>query len=87
VYHLFVVLSERRKELQTHLLAHNIESLIHYPIPAHRQPSLKGVAQDRTGLQKADAHSQQCLSIPCAPHLTETDTLRVIEAINSFRPL
>ena len=36
-YHLFVIQSEERDKLQEHLLAHNIQTLIHYPIPCHLQ--------------------------------------------------
>jgi dTDP-4-amino-4,6-dideoxygalactose transaminase len=40
VYHLFVVRSSGRDELQSRLLARGIETLIHYPVPVHRQPAL-----------------------------------------------
>jgi len=85
-YHLFVLVTEHRAELQAHLAQAGIESLIHYPIPAHRQPPLGELDRDRAGLSKAEVHAQQCLSLPCAPHLTEDHCSRVIEAVNAFRP-
>jgi dTDP-4-amino-4,6-dideoxygalactose transaminase len=85
VYHLFVLLTEKRAELQAHLRNCGIETLIHYPIPAHQQPSLTDLTRDPAGLGVAEAHSSRCLSLPCAPHLTDEDVLRVIEAVNTFK--
>lgn len=39
VWHLFVVCSVRRDDLQRHLQAHGIQSQVHYPVPPHRQPA------------------------------------------------
>ena len=85
VHHLFVVTTEHRAALQAHLTNRAIESLIHYPIPVHRQAPLVGLSRDPAGLAAAETHALQCLSLPCAPHLTEDDVSRVIEAVNSFR--
>lgn len=87
VHHLFVILSDHRAQLQAHLADHGIETLIHYPIPAQHQPPLTNLARDPSGLPNAEAHAERCLSLPCAPHLTEDDLGRVIDAVNSFRPL
>ena len=86
VHHLFVVLAEDRSSLAAHLAEQGIESLIHYPIPAHRQSSLTGLRTDPKGLAVSDRHSRECLSIPCAPHLSSKDVERVVEAVNRYRP-
>jgi dTDP-4-amino-4,6-dideoxygalactose transaminase len=85
VYHLFVVLTENRSSLAIHLAEQGIESLIHYPIPAHRQVLFRDLKRDSNGLTQADSHASMCLSLPCAPHLSDTETTRVIDAVNAFR--
>jgi len=84
VHHLFVVLTEQRDELQLYLESRGIESLIHYPIPAHLQRSLKLLPCDPNGLTAAEAHAAKCLSLPCAPHLSDSDVATVVDAVNSF---
>lgn len=84
VYHLFVVLTSHREALQAHLAELGIQTLIHYPIPAHKQPPLSGSARDPVGLNATEAHASQCLSLPCGPHLSDGDVERVIAAVNAF---
>ena len=84
VNHLFVTLTPHRTQLQAHLAGLGVETLIHYPIPAHRQTSLASVRRDPQGLVASEAHSEQCLSLPCAPHLTDEMVERVISAVNKF---
>lgn len=84
VHHLFVVLSPQRDDLQQHLASAGVETLIHYPIPAHRQPSLAGLRRDPMGLAAAEEHAMRCLSLPCAPHLSDEEVHRVIDAVNAF---
>ncbi len=47
-WHLFVVRCARRDALQRHLQAHGIQTQVHYPLPAHRQPAACAAAVDRT---------------------------------------
>lgn len=84
VHHLFVVLSEHRDALQAHLEERGVQSLIHYPIPAHHQRALTGIRADVNGLNAAESHASRCLSLPCAPHLTDDDVTRVVDAVNDF---
>jgi dTDP-4-amino-4,6-dideoxygalactose transaminase len=85
VHHLFVVLAEDRGSLAAHLAEQGIECLIHYPVPAHRQASLAELKRDPHGLRIAEAHASRCLSLPCAPHISDIDAARVINAVNGFR--
>jgi len=86
VYHLFVVTSDHRDELQNYLLDEGVETLIHYPVPAHRQAPLDHLARDPSGLANSEHHAASCLSLPCRPTLSDEQTGLVIDAINSFRP-
>lgn len=85
VYHLFVVCCEERDRLAAHLEAHGVETLIHYPIPVHRQAPCQDVARDPHGLAQSELHGASCLSIPCHPQLTDAEVQAVVRALNDFR--
>jgi dTDP-4-amino-4,6-dideoxygalactose transaminase len=85
VYHLFVITSERRNELQAHLERQQVQTLIHYPVPIHDQKPCRGVARDSGGLKNSERHSSTCLSLPCHPQMTDNDVAAVISAVNSFQ--
>ncbi|HYX36729.1 MAG TPA: DegT/DnrJ/EryC1/StrS family aminotransferase [Oligoflexus sp.] len=83
-HHLFVVKTNRRSELMEHLKSHQIESLIHYPVPIHKQKSLQQVQHDPQGLTQVEKYAETCLSIPCHPHMTRATATHVVEVINRF---
>jgi dTDP-4-amino-4,6-dideoxygalactose transaminase len=85
VYHLFVVACPERDRLSAHLKERGVESLIHYPVPVHRQDASKGIRTDPNGLPHAEAHAAVCLSVPCHPQMDESQAGTVIDALNSFR--
>ena len=84
VHHLFVVNVERRDELQAYLKKHNVDSLIHYPIPIHLQEPCREIGRDSRGLAGAEAHARSCLSLPCHPAMSQQDVDQVITALNQF---
>lgn len=84
VYHLFVLLCEERDLLIEHLNKHNIQALIHYPVPVHQQAPCQDILRDPQGLFIAEDYAEKCLSLPCHPQMTEEEIGRVIEAVNSF---
>lgn len=84
VYHLFVITTPHREALMAHLDSRGIDSLIHYPIPAHRQQSLTWLTKDLNGLTNAEQHADSCLSLPCHPQLSDEQVQRVIDAVDSF---
>ena len=84
VYHLFVLRCPERDRLQKFLSDHGIETLVHYPIPVHRQECCRDVRCDPSGLPNSELHAQQCLSLPCHPQLRDEDVARIIAAINEF---
>jgi dTDP-4-amino-4,6-dideoxygalactose transaminase len=84
VHHLFVLRTSRRTALQSHLDKLGIRSLIHYPIPSHRQKAMGSYRTDPFGLPKTDLHAATCLSLPIHPFLTEQEVDRVIASCNAF---
>ena len=85
VYHLFVVTCDKRDALQSHLQDHQVQTLIHYPIPVHAQEPCRNVARDPQGLVNSQHHALTCLSLPCHPQMTSKDIAAVISAVNTFQ--
>lgn len=84
VWHLFVVHSDRRAELQAHLERLQIETMIHYPVPIHLQPAYAGVSTPPNGLPVAEELADSVISIPMSPVLSDGDVSRIIHAMNTF---
>ncbi|MEI7967642.1 MAG: DegT/DnrJ/EryC1/StrS family aminotransferase [Betaproteobacteria bacterium] len=78
VWHLFVVRHARRDQLRERLAADGVETLIHYPIPPHRQAAFQdlGIASQR--LPMACTIANEVLSLPIGPHLNSTEADRVV---------
>lgn len=84
--HLFVIRCAHRDALQCHLTQRGIETLIHYPIPPHRQCAYDGHGGTHTPLSIADRLANEVLSLPLGPHMHESDIEAVVSAINDFCP-
>ena len=78
VYHLFPVLADDRGSLQRHLLAHGVETLVHYPIPLPRQPAF--ASEDPAECPIADRVCDQVLSLPLYPGLAPAAVAQVAAA-------
>jgi dTDP-3-amino-3,4,6-trideoxy-alpha-D-glucose transaminase len=81
-WHLFVIRHPRRDALQAHLAARGIQTLVHYPLPPHRQAAY-ATAPSLT-FPHADALAAQVLSLPIGPHLTPDDADVVCDAVEAF---
>jgi dTDP-4-amino-4,6-dideoxygalactose transaminase len=84
VHHLFVITSDRRDALQAHLRQQEVQTFIHYPIPAHRQKPCCEIKRDPAGLSQSERHAVTCLSLPCHPQMSDADVEQVVAAVNSF---
>lgn len=78
VWHVFVVTTAHRDELQSRLRGRGIQTQIHYPIPPHLSAPYRGHSAAR--LPVAEAHAQTCLSLPIGPHLEEAQKGWVMDA-------
>jgi dTDP-4-amino-4,6-dideoxygalactose transaminase len=81
-WHLFVVRSAHRDALQKHLFAQGIQTLVHYPIPPHRQPAYTSLRHMHLPLTE-QLHNE-VLSLPMGPTMRCEDVARVIAACQSF---
>ncbi|OWU66750.1 erythromycin biosynthesis sensory transduction protein eryC1 [Roseovarius sp. 22II1-1F6A] len=78
-WHLYVVRTQRRAELQAHLTEKGIGSLIHYPIPPHMQAAYGSLGIEPDALPLARRLADEVLSLPMGPQLSVKDVRGVIE--------
>ena len=84
VWHLFVIRSKRRDELQRYLKSVEVNTLVHYPVPPHLQQAYREMNLDPGSLPVSEMIHHQVLSLPMGPQLSGTDVTRVIEAVMSY---
>ncbi len=82
VYHLFPVFSSRRDALQAYLKENGVGTLIHYPIPPHKQECYREWAGYSFPVTEKIAAEE--LSIPIGPCISKADAATVVSLINHF---
>jgi dTDP-4-amino-4,6-dideoxygalactose transaminase len=82
VYHLYVVRTPRRDALAQFLRARGIQTGIHYPVPAHRQPALERLRAPR--LPRTERLVEEILSLPLSAGHTEAEIDQVAAAVRAF---
>jgi UDP-2-acetamido-2-deoxy-ribo-hexuluronate aminotransferase len=88
VYHLYSIQTDRRDDLRAHLEAAGIATGLHYPLPLHLLPALKGSGFKEGDFPVSERLARQTLSLPLYPFMEEADVARVAEAVRRcFRPL
>ena len=83
VWHLFVIRSIFRDKLQAHLSEKGIQTIIHYPIPPHRQGAYK--AWNKFRFKITEEIHDQVLSLPINPVLTIDELFKITDTINKWR--
>jgi len=71
VYHLFVIQTTKRDELQKYLTKKNIETGLHYPIPLQRQKCFEHLGYRKGAFPIAEQLSERCLSLPMFAELSD----------------
>ncbi|GAB0155141.1 DegT/DnrJ/EryC1/StrS family aminotransferase [Chryseobacterium sp. Alg-005] len=82
VYHLFVIRTVYRDDLQKHLEENGIQTLIHYPIPPHHQEAYADLKDLQ--LPITEKIHKEVMSLPISPVMTIEEVSKVIQIINSF---
>jgi len=82
VWHLFVVRANNRDHFHKYLESKQIQSLIHYPIPPHKQAAY--IELKHLSLPVTDEIHDHVLSLPISPVLTQKEILEITEAINHY---
>jgi len=83
VFHIFNIRHPQRDELQRYLAEKGVGTVIHYPVPPHRQLALKAYFQGND-FPVADEIHNTTLSIPCSFSHSEDEIRKTIEVLNSF---
>jgi dTDP-4-amino-4,6-dideoxygalactose transaminase len=83
-WHLYVVRSPSRDALRNHLAAHGVQTLIHYPVPPHRQPAYADAGFAPSAFPIARRMAEESLSLPLGPHLTDAQQTVVIDTVRAF---
>jgi dTDP-4-amino-4,6-dideoxygalactose transaminase len=84
VRHLYVVRHARRDELAVHLKARGVATLIHYPIPLHRQPAFADLVPENLALPAVETAAREILSLPLYPEMTDAQAHEVAQAVRGF---
>jgi len=84
VYHLFMIRSEKRDELQKHLENKGIETKIHYPIPIHLQPAAKYLGYKQGDFPITEKIAKTMLSLPIHTEITRNQCKIVVTEIHNF---
>lgn len=84
VYHLFVIRTSRRDDLQAHLLRHGVQTSVHYPLPVHAQPAFRQLPHRCHDLPVSERIAREVLSLPMFPMMTVDQVQCVVRALNTY---
>ncbi len=84
IYHLYIIRSNRRDELQTFLKQKGIASDVYYPLPPHLSTPCRKFGYEEGNFPHAERASRETLALPLYPELTETQQDEVLAAISEF---
>jgi dTDP-4-amino-4,6-dideoxygalactose transaminase len=82
VFHLFVIEAEEREKLQKFLQERKVETLIHYPIPIHKQKCFK--EYNKIKLPVVEEKTKKILSLPLYPEIRDEEIIYVCKSILKF---
>lgn len=82
VWHLFVIRTTEREKLQNYLTESGVQTLIHYPIPPHKQEAYK--EWNTLVYPITEQIHKEVLSLPISPVMTDVEISEVVKVINSF---
>jgi dTDP-4-amino-4,6-dideoxygalactose transaminase len=82
VWHLFVIRTNKRDELQKYLLDNGIQTLIHYPIPPHKQNAYKEWNNESYPI--SEQIHDEVMSLPISGVQNLEDTKKIVKVINEF---
>lgn len=83
IWHLFVIRTDKRAELQKHLAENGIQTLIHYPIPPHKQQAYQ--EWNHLSFPITEMIHETILSLPMGPTQPLEEAHKVIEVCNAFK--
>ena len=82
VWHLFVIRNSRRDDLQKYLAEQGIQTLIHYPIPPHKQEAYE--AYNNLSFPITEQIHEEVLSLPLSAIITKEDMNKIVKVLNDY---
>lgn len=82
VWHLFVIKTPKREKLIKHCIENNVQTLVHYPLPPHKQTAYQ--EYNSFYLPMTECIHEDVLSIPLDPTMTVENVNQVIDVLNSY---
>ena len=82
VWHLYVIRTKERDKLQKNLTDNKVQTLIHYPIPPHKQECYKEM--NNMSFELTEQIHYDVLSLPMSPVMTESEVKKVVDLINEY---
>ena len=83
VFHLYVIRCKKRDELKEYLFQNGVETVIHYPIPPHKQKAFK--KWNKLSFPITEKIHNEVLSLPIGAHLRENEIETIINLVNKFK--
>jgi dTDP-4-amino-4,6-dideoxygalactose transaminase len=82
VWHIFPIRVKNRASIQNILKIHDIETLIHYPVPPHLSQAYRTLGFHKGKFPNTEIISDEELSLPIGPHMDEEQIMNVVNALN-----
>jgi dTDP-4-amino-4,6-dideoxygalactose transaminase len=82
VFHLFVIRTENREDLQQYLLNNGIQTMIHYPVPPHKQKAFS--TWNHLSFPITEKIHNEVLSLPMSPVMTMDEVDFIISILNQY---
>ena len=82
VWHVFVIRTKQRDSLQKYLMSNGIQTLIHYPIPPHKQECYSSL--NNISMPITEQIANEVISLPISPVLENWEIEKVVEIVNSW---
>jgi dTDP-4-amino-4,6-dideoxygalactose transaminase len=82
VWHVFAVRVQNRRKFDKYLSDNGIQTVIHYPVPPHKQPAYSAWNKDSYPI--SEKIHEQVISLPISPVMNDNEYKQVVEVINRF---
>lgn len=82
VWHVFVVRTDNRDNFQRYLTENGIQTVIHYPVPPHKQPAYR--EWNRLSFPITEKIHRDVISLPMSPAMTDSEVEEVVEVVNRY---
>ena len=83
VWHVFVIRVKDRAKFQSYLNDNGIQTIIHYPIPPHKQECYKEL--NHLSFPITEQIHNEIISIPISPVMSDDEARKVVEVVNSYK--